>query len=156
MAFFLAAVVAAAAQSTSGPITPLPPSFRRGALSSCAPATVDAAEACLAQALSPNDLKKVQDGSGAYGDGLRCEMEIEWRLTDVNSPMAKTMREKLGIDDAGMAASMIFQDFEMRAAGSGLSWDQVRSDVSKVPAHSPTTTCPVTIPATISERAGAH
>jgi hypothetical protein len=157
MLLMLAVLVAAAAPTVLGPMSPLPPSFKKGALSACAPATVEAAEECLVHALSKQDLATMRDRSSSepYREALLCEMELEWRLSDVNSPIAKAMHRKLGIHHPGLAASMIMQDFQMRATGAGLPWDDVRRDAVNIQGDSTPTTCPVVTP-TRTERGNAN
>jgi len=133
-------IVSAVASSTM-----LPPSLHKGSLAACAPTTLEAAETCLTHALSAEDLAKLQDKTQAnpFRGAIDCEVEVEWHLDDPNSPMAKVMRDKLGIDHPGLAANMIIQDLQMHATGTGLPWDQVRKDVPNLPSGMPRSACPI-------------
>jgi hypothetical protein len=113
----------------------LPSSLKVGVLSACAPTSLEAAEKCLTSALSADDLAIVQNRIPArqFRPPLDCQIEQEWRLTDQNSPMARVMRGKLGIDHADLAAGMIISDIQARAAGSGLAFDQIRQSFQESP-----------------------
>jgi hypothetical protein len=127
------AIVALAAQAAIYTQTPpvLPQSLRTGSLAACSPITLEAAEKCLSAALSPGDLLIVQDRISArrFRPNLDCQIEEEWRLTDPNSPMARVMQEKLGIDHPDLAAGMIISDLEARAKGSRLPFGKIRADL---------------------------
>ena len=140
MAISLTLAVAFAAARVAG----LPGSLHDGALAACAPTTLDAAEACLTSALSKQDLAKLVDkaGSGAFRGALDCVIEIEWRLGDANSPMAKVMLEKIGIDHPAMAAGSIIQDVQLRASGSAMDWNRARQAAGSIPLNAHRTTCP--------------
>ena len=152
----LLSTLAAAAEAT--PILPLPPSLRPGALEACAPTTLEAAEKCLVKSLSPADLAIVQDRIPArqFRAGLDCEIERAWRLGDPNSPMANVMRGLLGFDHPGMAAGMIISDFQAKAAGASLPWDEMRRDFGGTPPEPPSSTCNVKITPPPRERSDAN
>jgi hypothetical protein len=113
----------------------LPASLRPGTLRACAPTTLEAAEKCLTRALSAEDLAIVQDRIPArqFRPPLDCQIEDEWRLADPNAPMARVMREKLGIDNPDFAAGMIISDIQSRAMGTPLDFDQLRQSLQQSP-----------------------
>jgi hypothetical protein len=113
----------------------LPSSLKAGTLSACAPTSLETAEKCLIGALSAEDLAIVQSRIPArqFRPSLDCEIETEWHLTDPGSPMARVMRDKLGIDRADFAAGMIISDIQARALGSGLPFDQLRQSLKQSP-----------------------
>ncbi len=121
----------------------LPPSLRPGALASCAPASLEAAEDCLTKALSPADLAIVRDRipSRQFRPSLDCQMQKEWRLNDANSPMARVMRDKLGLHHPHLASGMIISDLQARAAGGGLPFDEIRQTLAKSPPPPPSDSC---------------
>jgi hypothetical protein len=137
----------------------LPPSLRAGALAACAPATLEAAEACLTSALSPEDLAIVQDRIPArrFRPPLDCQIEKEWRLGDPNSPMARVMFAKLGFNHPGMAAGMIISDIQAKAAGTSVPWVEMRQSFRGKPPEPASSTCDVKIERSKSpERGNDH
>jgi hypothetical protein len=120
----------------------LPPSLRDGALAACAPTTLEAAEDCLTKALSSADLAILRDRipSRQFRPSLDCQMQKEWRLNDRNSPMARVMREKLGIHHPHLATGMIISDLQARAAGGRVPFDEMRQALIKSPPP-PSTAC---------------
>jgi len=120
----------------------LPPSLRPGALATCAPTTLEAAEDCLTKALSPADLAILRDRipSRQFRPSLDCQMQKEWHLTDPNSPMARAMRDRLGIHHPHLATGMIISDLQARAAGGRVPFDEMRQALIKSPPP-PSTAC---------------
>ncbi|HEY0114838.1 MAG TPA: hypothetical protein VGB54_03870 [Allosphingosinicella sp.] len=123
----------------------LPPSLAPGALEACAPATLEAAETCLRNSLSREDLSIVLDRIPArrFRPHLDCAIETAWRLRDRTAPMAKVMDRLLGVHRPGFAASMIISDMQGRALGEPLPFDDFREAIRANPRMvEDTSTCP--------------
>ena len=124
----------------------LPQSLHEGELSACGPTSLEAAESCLIDALSKEDLEKLLDQrTAAFRGALDCALEIEWRLADPNAPMAKVMKEKIGVEHPTMAAGSIIQDIQLRAAGSAMNWERAQQAAASIPLNEHPTTCPSSI-----------
>jgi hypothetical protein len=113
------ALLAPGAPSPGGPA--LPASFRRDTLRACAPATLEAAQACIRASMSPEEFAILAERipSRRFRGFIDCEIELAFRLGDATSPMGRLMDGLLGFHNPGFAASMIISDLQVRMAGGG-------------------------------------
>ncbi|MES2442583.1 MAG: hypothetical protein V4574_07110 [Pseudomonadota bacterium] len=116
----------------------LPASFKSEALAGCAPATIEAAEACLRASMSAEDLAVLNDRVAArrFRSPLDCALIAAWKLDDSTSPMGRTMDRLIGVHRPLIAAGMIISDLQVRANsddGHGLPFGELRSMFAATP-----------------------
>jgi hypothetical protein len=138
----------------------LPTSYRREVVQRCAPATLEAAETCLRNAMSAEDFAILSDRISArrFRGAIDCEIETAWRLPDPQSAMGREMDRLLGDHLPGIAASMIISDIQQRArSGHGLDlasfYGRLRASASP---DGPNTTCTITETPPTNEARHAH
>jgi hypothetical protein len=146
MLFALTLAAWALGQDREARMPTLPASLARGALSACAPATLEAGEQCLRASLSADDLAILEDRLPArrFRPILDCEMVAAWRLDDSSSPMGGLMDRLMGFHYPLMAAGMIISDLQVRAQSHndhGMAFDQMREALRQNPPPTQDSTC---------------